>query len=704
MEVRMQRMEEDLKLMSQKTVEGSLKHNGEKRAKFYPDIPDWERRVNFDPTTVQFRNRETQWVNYRGKTLQPPFFHATAEEVAAGKSFDLDSLPLRKPGFYLAGNVHDYVRFWENIGATDEVIGWISSGVNVSTYLCPFKGNFKGKSYNSDVPPPMYFSNANTCIGHEDFIVESLRERVCNGSMSVWGKVGEVDPPHLVMPLTVEPTKPRLCHDERFLNLWIRDLPFALDTLKEVPRIISHSCFMTSVDDKSGYDHVKLDDDSKKYFGVQFAGWYYTYNTLPFGFKPSAYIYHTMGMAATGYCRGLGVPCLQYIDGRLIAELLSSSGPSQQPGILQAEGALFIVCEVLTRLGYFIGIEKSVFVPCQAIRFLGMFVDAVRQTFCVPEEKKQVFQSLRESILQCQYVDVKTLQRFAGKCISFMLAVPAARLYIRDINRAIGVASKNSRQVQVCGEFRSEIEHWKFIDSWSGFVPWRVEKHLQVNLATDASLFRWGAVVEGEALGDFFLRGDSRPIHVKEAEALYQTILALEDKLENHRVDAMVDNKAVVAAWEGQGCKCPELVKFIKGLFQLTQRANIDLKVSYIPSKLNPADIESRRLSLQDWTLSEKSWEDVQKKFGPHLIDYMSLDSNVMVDQRGNNLRHYTPCPTVHTDGVNFFAQEISGDTAGYIFPPFCLISVALKYLVEQKCKACTFIFPRLTPSHIGGR
>ena len=42
-----------------------------------------------------------------------------------------------------------------------------------------------------------------------------------------WGK--------LVMPITVEPTKPRMCHDERFLNLWIKDCPFSLDCLSDLP-------------------------------------------------------------------------------------------------------------------------------------------------------------------------------------------------------------------------------------------------------------------------------------------------------------------------------------------------------------------------------------------------------------------------------------------------------------------------------------
>ena len=29
----------------------------------------------------------------------------------------------------------------------------------------------------------------------------------------------------LVLPITIEPSKPRMCHDERYLNLWIRTIP-----------------------------------------------------------------------------------------------------------------------------------------------------------------------------------------------------------------------------------------------------------------------------------------------------------------------------------------------------------------------------------------------------------------------------------------------------------------------------------------------
>jgi hypothetical protein len=48
------------------------------------------------------------------------------------------------------------------------------------------------------------------------------------------------------------------------------------------------------------------------------------------------------------------------------------------------------------------------------IRFLGMLVDSDR---------------MKDEILTKQEVDLNTLQKFAGKCISFLLAVPSAKFY-----------------------------------------------------------------------------------------------------------------------------------------------------------------------------------------------------------------------------------------------------------------------------------
>ena len=72
--------------------------------------------------------------------------------------------------------------------------------------------------------------NSKSCKAFSKFISKTILERVANGSLTVLGKAGEVSPPHLVMPITMEPSKPRMCQDEIFLNsARIKDLPFSLD-------------------------------------------------------------------------------------------------------------------------------------------------------------------------------------------------------------------------------------------------------------------------------------------------------------------------------------------------------------------------------------------------------------------------------------------------------------------------------------------
>lgn len=92
-----------------------------------------------------------------------------------------------------------------------------------------------------------------------DFITKELTQRITVGAVAVWGQVGSEPPPHLVMPLTVKPNKPRLCHDERFLNIWMRDMPFVLDSVVHLTRYVDKGHWQTKLDDKSGYNHVLLD-------------------------------------------------------------------------------------------------------------------------------------------------------------------------------------------------------------------------------------------------------------------------------------------------------------------------------------------------------------------------------------------------------------------------------------------------------------
>ena len=73
-------------------------------------------------------------------------------------------------------------------------------------------------------------------------------------------------------------------------------------------------------------------------------------------------------------------------------------------------------------------------------------MDTVRQTFSIPEEKKQKFVALREEILSLEQVPLNMLQRFQGKCVSLTLMVPAAQLYTRAVAHARSRA-QNSKEI-----------------------------------------------------------------------------------------------------------------------------------------------------------------------------------------------------------------------------------------------------------------
>ena len=114
----------------------------------------------------------------------------------------------------------------------------------------------------------MVLPNSPNCREHKGFVSTTLEEWITCRAVRVLGKVRELDPLCVVMPLTMEPTKPRLCHDKCYLNLWVKDLPFTLDTLREVPCVVGRGEYMTLVDHKSGYQHKKLAPGSEQYFRI----------------------------------------------------------------------------------------------------------------------------------------------------------------------------------------------------------------------------------------------------------------------------------------------------------------------------------------------------------------------------------------------------------------------------------------------------
>lgn len=120
--------------------------------------------------------------------------------------------------------------------------------------LCRFVP--RGVKYESAEPPTRVFKNHYSCKQFLQFVTETILQRIESGAFRVWGKAGEVASPHLVLPRTIEPQKPRLCIDARFFNVWMVDNSFSLETMVCVPRFVYPNPCMSKIGDKSGYDRI----------------------------------------------------------------------------------------------------------------------------------------------------------------------------------------------------------------------------------------------------------------------------------------------------------------------------------------------------------------------------------------------------------------------------------------------------------------
>ncbi|KAI8491998.1 hypothetical protein Bbelb_303710 [Branchiostoma belcheri] len=410
------------------------------------------------------------------------------------------------------------------------IISWVENRVSMLDFIRPFTGTYKGVSYrNSAFPPPRYFPNPPNCRPFAKFISDPIQSRIASGAVSIWGRVGSVPTPYIVMPFTIEPSKPRLCQDLRYLNLWMKDCPFSLDSVTDVTRYVGQGHYQTKHDDKSEYDHVLISEGSKALVGFQWAG--------------------TLGNVPMHRVRALGVPSSLYIDDRHAGQLIKREVEGHEGAVVEkmntaagpdleaAEAACFILCSVLVALGYFLELDKCQLDPAQCLEFLGLEADSDLAAFRLPLRKKISFATLRENILGRELVPVSILQKLTGKIVSFRLPVPATRLYCREMFNAMRIAERRQADIPIDGRVREEIEHWHFLDQWEGHVrsPWRAEQHEVVELYSDASGFRcagsmttdqgkvqWGDYWQGEELGD--------TIAIKETEALRRVLAAIEDQ------------------------------------------------------------------------------------------------------------------------------------------------------------------------------
>ena len=172
-----------------------------------------------------------------------------------------------------------------------------------------------------------------------------------------------------------------------------------------------------------------------------------------------------------------------------------------------------------------------------------------------------------------------------------------------------------------------------------------------MEIHTDASTYKWGGVIHFETgtheVYDYWSDVEKNsPIMILEGKALLNVLWATSDHIRGKRVDANVDNKALLHSCYNEGSKSRELNSVLKQIFNLVLHLDIVLNLTFVKSEHNLADEPSRALKKSDAMLSEKTWSQVQQAFGEHSFDLFSLESNAMIGIDGRPLHvlpHFGP-------------------------------------------------------------
>lgn len=693
--------------------------------------------IDYTTITVHFRQGEDvrrlldfakrmDWtdpdISWLGKTPVSPVeaFTKAVCAMSEGAAKDDLCLPMWDEKVFRAGRLSKeaHVSFWRDVILVEcpdrDLILENLDGMRPSRYFKHFKGRYMGKDYDCASPPPRVFTNnlseelTSTGETARKWAVKKVQQDVRTGAIKCLGKVGEVEPPRVVLPLSVELEKPRLITDARYINLWGDPAPFTLDTVGLVPDTFKRDGMLGDYDHKSGYHHFLFAEEEQGYFGFELEGMYYVFAAGCFGWSKMPEIYHKAHMALLRFAqRVFGIPCLGYLDDCLFG---STFGRVEKGGGVEASARAsgMMLAWINFLAGYSVSEKKSVFEPCWEIIWLGILIDAKSNRFFVPEDKKKKLLELMRSMLRSKTTSIAQLESVAGKCISLQLAVgEAAKLYTRAMfdvltlvrggriwtRRSVGKLALFPIHGRGFDALRHSLDVWlRCIELFNG-APWFDTMHTKICIKTDASGRAWGGVLKDSddttvlSVGEEFHPSELElDIETKEAMAVVRTIKGIveakgKDIIRGCRLNLFIDNLALVYAISNGASKNKTTQVQIELLFWMKMEFAFATTTIWLDTKANwEADAITRTEKDNDYRLSKEAFDELWDKWGPFDMDLAASSVNVQSTPGGKALPFFSRFFSTGCAGVDVLAHKLKNGRY-YCFPPKAILRSVVCHL-----------------------
>ena len=444
------------------------------------------------------------------------------------------------------------------------------------------------------------------------------------------------DHAEVLLPLQMEPNKPRVCidgsapgkvgpHDRRR-----EELPCVLDDNRLVVTSLDDGDLMSVVDDSNGFNQARLSSFSRRFAAFLFISCLFYCDALPFGLVASPSKFQMLNRVAVTALQNLGIKIFLYLDDRMI---ISRLGRPLNPGETSVENYL-LFC-LLISFGGYVSMKKSMFFPSHQATFLGLDYDTKNKTVTVPRIKydktcKEIQEFLDGVFIDgTKYYDMKLLEKIRGKLVSWFVVVLNYSYYIKEANEALKVwEASNGRdvvgryirsnpyltsaQIPNLAELEAELQEWCILRRMRLSRKYNKGGHHNLfrakkfDLHTDASGGGLGSCLIQRLNGQEMetrsfavpLELVNEPIHAKEAAILLIALASYGNSLDDSFLTIWCDNQSVVESWKKNGGRNLSICRHLRALIEHCEDHRIRLNIEWVSTTEQLADAPSRNYSL----------------------------------------------------------------------------------------------------------
>ena len=312
------------------------------------------------------------------------------------------------------GSISQCASFWRTFVKSKWVMGWIDNGYDLVWDTTP--------------PVAREMLNSKSASEHHEFVTSMISEMVEAGAASALPTCGI---PTAVSPLGFvskpHSDKLRLIVNMIYVNNHLAERVFKLEGLSDIADMVEKGDYSLSYYRTSGYYHVAIHPESRRFVGFKWKVKHYQYSCLPFWLMSTAsWTFLKVVRELVMYWRSKGTNILPYLDDFLILMM------GYDVGCLLAN----IVKEEMHRAGLAISWDISDDKHKHEQTHLGFDVDLANGSFKIPIAEWEALREAAVAILNLKgtQVQARKLTCLVGAVISMKLPWgPVTQLYTRNI-------------------------------------------------------------------------------------------------------------------------------------------------------------------------------------------------------------------------------------------------------------------------------